>query len=256
MNSRSWRILAAVMALMVLTAGALLRLRAGQKLGNPGLKLAAQPLFDPNGRLVATNSVHLPEVVLDYTSQLQPVTSQELNWLPRDTTYGRRRYVAPDQFWLDMSVVLMGSDRTSIHKPQYCLEGQGFAIDDAEPIQVPVVGSAPYEIPVMKLTTSRQVTINGQQVEVRGLFLYWFVAEHQLTASHGERMWWMARDLIRRRTLERWAYVTCFAICLPGQETATLERMKRFVTAAVPEFQETGAGAEGALAAGVPKGGP
>lgn len=249
MNRTSWKILAAVLALLGVSAGALLSLRASQKLGVPGLRVVGEPLFDPTGRKVATNSVYLPEKVLDYTSTLLPVTSQELNWLPRDTVYGRRLYKAADGFEMQVSIVLMGSDRTSIHKPQYCLEGQGFAIDDSEVIRVRVDAQPPYEVPVMKMTTSKPVTAGGRQLNLRGVYLYWFVSANQLTASHGERMWWMARDLMRTRTLQRWAYVTFFAVCLPGQEEAALERMTRFVGASVPQFQVTGAEAEGAVLA-------
>jgi EpsI family protein len=246
MNRASWRILAVVFLMMALSAGLLWRLKASQKLGNPGLKVVPQALFDPSGKEIAKQSVFLPEKVLDYTSTLLPVTAQELNWLPRDTTYGRRLYRGPDGFEMQLSIVLMGSDRTSIHKPQYCLEGQGFAIDDSEIITLPVGGPKPYEVPVMKMLTTKPVSMDGKRVNLRGVYLYWFVSENQLTASHAERMWWMARDLIQKRTLQRWAYVTYFAVCLPGQESMALDRMRSFVAATVPEFQATGLGAEGA----------
>lgn len=248
MTRASWRILGVVFLMMALSAGLLWRLKAAQKLGNPGLKVVAQPLFDPTGKEVAKESVFLPEKVLDYTSTLLPVSPQELNWLPKDTTYGRRLYRGPDGFELQLSIVLMGSDRTSIHKPQYCLEGQGFAIDESEEVSLRVGGAKPYDVPVMKMTTTKPVMHGGKRVNLRGVYLYWFVSENQLTASHAERMWWMARDLIQKRTLQRWAYVTYFAQCSPGQEAATLERMKAFVASTVPEFQSTGAGAEGARA--------
>jgi hypothetical protein len=37
--------------------------------------------------------------------------------------------------------------------------------------------------------------------------------------------------------LQRWAYVSYFAICSPGQEDATFERMSRLIEESVPEFQ-------------------
>jgi hypothetical protein len=90
----------------------------------------------------------------------------------------------------------------------------------------------------MKLTTSGTETKSGGQiVKWRGVFLYWFVADNALTEYHWERMWWMARDLIRTGVLQRWAYVTVFSPCYPGGEDAAFERMKRFISASVPEFQ-------------------
>jgi hypothetical protein len=90
----------------------------------------------------------------------------------------------------------------------------------------------------MKLTTSQSFKEkNGASTLVRGIYLYWFVSEHHLTGRHAERMWWMAQDLIQNGILQRWAYVTVFAGCFPGQEEETFERMKEFISLSVPEFQ-------------------
>ena len=72
---------------------------------------------------------------------------------------------------------------------------------------------------------------------LRSLYVYWFAAENSLTARHGERMWWMAKELIRTGTLQRWAYVACWSQCVPGQEGPAFQRMKEFIAAAVPQFQ-------------------
>ena len=50
-------------------------------------------------------------------------------------------------------------------------------------------------------------------------------------------MWWMADKLVRTGVLQRWAYVSCLAVCYPGQEEATYERVKKFIAASAPEFQ-------------------
>jgi hypothetical protein len=47
----------------------------------------------------------------------------------------------------------------------------------------------------------------------------------------------MARTLLSSGVLERWAYVSFFAPCAPGQEAETYERMKKLIAASVPEFQ-------------------
>ena|SRR5438132_9737807 len=132
----------------------------------------------------------------------------------------------------------MGTDRTSIHKPEFCLTGQGWVIEQNEEITVPVSRPHPYSLPVRKLVTSRfEVGPHGEKQALRGLYLYWFVAENAVTADHKERMWWMARRLVTAGELQRWAYITYFAICYPGQEAETLERLKRFMAGSIPEFQ-------------------
>jgi len=127
-TGKSWVIGAACLLLMGGTALFLARFRQGHSLGQPGLKIASIPLTDETGEVVTTNSIFLPEAVLDYKSELQPVQREELDWLPPDTTFGRRLYTAKDGFQVFVSGVLMGTDRTSIHKPEFCLPGQGFEI--------------------------------------------------------------------------------------------------------------------------------
>ena len=240
MSLRSLKILMTVLVLVGGASGILARWKSIQKLGEPGVKVVAEPIYDEKGELAATNSAFLPERVLDYASDPVAVTRLELDWLPKDTTYGRRYYKAQDGFEILMSIVLMGTDRTSIHKPQYCLTGQGWNINPAESglTSVRMKLPHPYDLPVMKLmTTAYRDRPDGPSAVYRGIYVYWFVADGELTGDHLQRMWWMARDLVGTGTLQRWAYVACFATCLPGQEEPTYERMKQFIAAAAPEFQ-------------------
>lgn len=234
----AWFHFAVVGVMMAVTAGLLFQWQRHQRLGPPGVKLSGEPLLDASGRPISAQSVSLPAQVLNYSSIPQPISPLELSWLPKDTTFGRRLYTAPDGFGTLISVVVMGTDRTSIHKPEFCLTGQGWVIDQSEEITVPVSRPHPYALPVRKLVTSRSgVGPQGGKQALRGLYLYWFVAENAVTADHKERMWWMARRLVTSGELQRWAYITYFAICYPGQEAETLERLKRFMAASIPEFQ-------------------
>jgi hypothetical protein len=209
----------------------LVNLRANQKLGQPGVKTA--PLA--NGHNL---EVLLPERVLDFTSEPIETPKVVIDYLPKDTSYGQRRYLGPDGFWVSANVVLMGADRTSIHKPEFCLPGQGWRIDEKSKVNVPIDGPRPYQLPVMKwVMTNFLETEAGQKKEFRGLYVFWFVADGEQTANANQRMWWMARDLLRTGVLQRWAYVSYFAVCTPGQEEPAFERMKKLIAASVPEFQ-------------------
>ena len=234
MNTRKW--LLSVVALLMIgsSAGILVRLKSHQRLGPPGVKTI--PLAESKNL-----EVILPELVLDYTSERIEQDKIVIGILPKDTSYGQRRYKAPDDFCMRVNVVLMGSDRTSLHKPQFCLEGAGWHIDAAASGEESVHIERPlgYDLPVMKLLATRQFEHEGQVETFRGVYVYWFVAEDAYTAQHWQRMWWMARELFRTGELQRWAYISCFAVCLPGQEEATFERMKKFIAASVPEFQLT-----------------
>ena len=236
-NSK-WGIFVAVLALIGLTAGTLGTLKARQKLGKPGLQLAERPIFDEEGKIVGPVSVRLPERVGDYFSTNLPITQMELGYLPKDTTYGRRRYVRRDGAYVDASAVMMGADRTSIHKPEICLVGAGWRMNGPVLLSVRVERPNPYDLPVARLFASKQVRMSDDAVrEIRAVYVYWFVSEKRITASHRERFWYSLQDLVTTGVMPRWAYVSCFAVCLPGEEEATYARMKEFIAAAVPEFQ-------------------
>ena len=91
------------------------------------------------------------------------------------------------------------------------------------------------------MIVNREGTVEGQRSVARGIYVYWFVADDALSASVSgfERMWMMSKHLVLTGVLQRWAYVSCFCVCPPGEEDAEYERMKDFIAAAVPEFQLT-----------------
>ena len=239
MNKRAIQVFVVFLVLVGLTAGLLARVRTSYTLGEPGVKLGNIPLYDNETNLVSTVSVELPEGPLGCSSEISPVHTTELAMLPPDTVYGRRWYKHGSGFSAGLSVVLMGTDRTSIHKPQYCLQGQGWHIEHSEVITVPISQPHPYDLQVMKLSLSKQVRMQGEFQEIKGYYLYWFVADDQLTPHHLERMWWMGRDLLAKGLLQRWAYVAYLSACMPGEEEVLLARMKEFVAETVPQFQLT-----------------
>ena len=233
MSRQKWIILVLALGLMGGTAALLTRLQGSQKLGQPAVKTSPIP---GSARL----KVELPERVLDYTSEAVDVDKGVLEWLPQDTSFGQRLYQAPDGFQASINVVLMGRDRTSLHKTEFCLEGQGWRIDRSATVETKVRMERPhpYDLPVMKFVASRETTVGGERQTARGIYVMWFVADdNELTARHWQRMWWMARDLLRSGVLQRWASVAYFAACSPGQEDATFERIKKLIMASAPEFQ-------------------
>jgi hypothetical protein len=238
MNRQSKIAFGVALALIASTAVALSRLQAMQRLGTPGVKLITQSIYREDGVTIGTNAVALPERVLNFESQERPIAKVVSDWLPEDTTYAQRLYQAPDGFWTVVNAVLMGTDRTSIHDPKYCLAGQGFQTLKEEFDSVSIREPHPYSLPVYKWTVRRDATMpDGTKVPQSALYVFWFVADDQVTANHKERMWWMARDLVTRGVLQRWAYISCFSVCAPGHEEATYARMQEWISAAVPQFQ-------------------
>jgi hypothetical protein len=246
-HTQPWLILGVGFTLMGATGAYLGTMGASQKLGQPGVRVVNIPIEgeeqSTNGTMrtfvAATNSVYLPPTVLSYQSKPIPLPRLVLDWLPKDTTYGHRMYSATnDGFKISTMVVLMGRDRTSIHQPEYCLLGAGWQPPERGADSVLMDRPVPYELPVTKLLTlRRERNAAGEPVTLRGVFIYWFVSENKFVADHMQRMGQAAWDMMRTGTLQRWAYVSCFSVCPPGEEEPTVARMKKFIAAAAPEFQ-------------------
>jgi hypothetical protein len=230
-KNQKWIILTAALVLIAGTAGALTWLRANQKLGRPGLRTEAIP-----GSVQV--KINLPERVLDFNSTNVPEAQIVLGYLPPDTSFAERCYFNTNGASIYATVVLMGADRTSIHKPDYCLPGQGWVIKDKSVVNIPVAGAQSYQLPVSKWVIANSFqTPDGQKQEVGGLYVFWLVADGEETPDNYQRMWWLARDLLRTGVLQRWAYVSYFTVCAPGQEDAAFERVKSLIAHSVPEYQ-------------------
>jgi hypothetical protein len=232
MNRQKTILFVAVLALISATAALLAHAKSNQKLGVPGVKTAPLPGSQ-------NLEVLLPADLPGYKSEAITQSAVVTNMLPQDTSYGQRIYTADDGFQTLANVVLMGSSRASIHKPQICLTAQGWAISDAASHVDKVHLEKPfaYDLPVMQLIAAKTVEMNGQKATQFGVYVYWFVDADRYTPSHAQRMLWMAQDVLFKSELDRWAYITFFSVCAPGQEAATFERMKKLIAVSVPEFQ-------------------
>jgi len=47
----------------------------------------------------------------------------------------------------------------------------------------------------------------------------------------------MAKSLVQTGTLERWAYISYFSRCLPGQEEGAYKYLEQVIARTVPDFQ-------------------
>lgn len=223
-------------ALLIVGSGFLIKsLQARQRLGEPGVKVVAVPIETEEGDRISDRRVGLPEVA-GYESKAGRIQTLVHDWLPKDTTYGRRLYRSPqDGFMIDCNVVLMGADRTSIHQPQYCLPGGGWRIveDAADEIRI---GSG--RLPVKRIVARRSVMGDRGPMEFSVVLVYCFVTKGQVTADHGARMWQQAVEQLTTGVLQRWAYVACYAFCEGGKEDVAYRRVAQFLSRAAPEFMD------------------
>src|SRR5436190_16837873 len=117
---------AVALAMIAAAVPVLLQFKFHHRLGKAGVRIGPTPLFDQKGAQLATQSVSLPETLPHFKSEAIPFEDAVIGALPKDTTYGQRRYTSEDNLQIDISTVVMGSDRTSIHKPEFCLTAGGW----------------------------------------------------------------------------------------------------------------------------------
>jgi hypothetical protein len=230
-STKKWLLFSFTLVLIGGTAWALTVLKANQRLGAPGLKAVAIP-GQVNVQLA------LPEAVLDFTSTNMPEPETVKSYLPKDTSYIGRRYFGTNGFWADGTVILMGADRTSIHRPDYCLPGQGWQIRDKAEVKLSIPGKPAYELPVKKWIIHNTFTgSDGKQQEVSGIYVFWFVTKDQTTGDFPVMLRSMLFNQLRYGVLQRWAYASYFTACSPGQEDATFAQLQQLIAHSVPDFQ-------------------
>lgn len=224
-----------VAAFAMMAASACVLARNGQQrtLTPPGVKLGPVPIFDEKGRPISSTSVILPDNLVDMRGTTLPITAIEAAMLPRDTTFGRRLYTNDDDFQTEVTVVLMGLDRASIHRPQWCLEGVGWRIMSTEEVEMPMTRPYPYLLPVNRMFLSR----DRDGKEEAGVYVYWYASKNSVTAKQLGRLWSTTWKALTTGARERWAYISYFAECPPGMEAVTFARMEKVIAESTPEFQ-------------------
>ncbi len=190
------------------------------QLGAPAVVVAGEL---SGGRL----EIVLPKDVAGFTSSNLPISEIEVSTLPSDTSFGRSQYVDADGFAVDVTVVLMGTDRTSIHKPEFCLNGAGWPIIQTDRVAIAMENGS--QLGATKLLVEKKIKYEGRDVLLRGIYTYWFVADGVATDSHKERMWLMAKTLLTKGVLQRWAYVSCFTWNVEGNEERLWEKTQGFI---------------------------
>ena len=68
--------------------------------------------------------------IAGYTSAPVEVSEAERHVLPDDTGFDKRRYEDGDGNWFQVSMVIGGKSKSSIHRPELCMPAQGYLMRD------------------------------------------------------------------------------------------------------------------------------
>lgn len=178
--------------------------------GGAGVALAAD----------GVNPADLPAFIgNEWAGRAVAVSAVEREVLPADTGFSKRQYlpiggVGPGVF---LSVVLSGRDRTSIHRPELCLVGQGWTIVDRreQPLRI---GTA--TITASVLSVRREAVTKRGRVEVPQVVVYWFAGGDATVASHWGRFGVDAWNRLAHGRVDRWAYILMQTDAADGEAAA------------------------------------
>jgi hypothetical protein len=160
--------------------------------------------------------LEIPDICPDCGSRLYNMARAEKEQLPEDTEFVKSAYTNAAGARLFTSIVLSGTARDSIHRPQRCLKGQGNTIDGEYTLEVPLEGRDPLKIRVIK--SSRTFRTAEGTVPYYSYYAYWFVGQDRETPYHLARMFWLAWDRVVRSTANRWAYIAVSGVREPEGE--------------------------------------
>ncbi len=178
--------------------------------------------------------LELPNVCPGCSERLFNCSRAEKEQLPKDTGFVKSAYTNSTGALFHTSIVLSGAARDSIHRPQRCLRGQGYTLDDEYTIKVPLPGRDLLKVRVLK--TSRTFQSANGPVPYYGFYAYWFVGQDRETPYHLERMFWLAWDRVVRSVANRWAYIAVSGTRTTEEDEIFEKNIISFVKQVYPEI--------------------
>jgi len=192
---------------------------------------------------VAGVILHLPDTVMGFTGEDQPVSEAEIRLLPKDTGFAKKAYKDSDGDQVSSQIVLAGGEKRSIHRPEICLPAQGWNLKSGG--AVPITLDDGRTLDVMRLIISKPVEIRpGVTKELTSIFLYWFVGKDMTTPYHWMRLAHANWDKVVHNINHRWAYVIVSAPVLNGfspngkNQEETMKMLESFVGEIAPKIME------------------
>lgn len=157
----------------------------------------------------------LPMVAGSFVGETEQPGDKERELLPADTIIVKRQYHTPgrsieNRDLAHASLVIAGHDTRSIHRPEVCLDGQGWTITSSTVRTVKMISGA--TLRVCDLAIEREVLLpDRSKLPLRAHYVYWYVGTDISTPSNLERQLLSLRDSVLRNVNHRWAYPSVMA---------------------------------------------
>jgi|JI6StandDraft_1071083.scaffolds.fasta_scaffold02803_6 exosortase len=194
----------------------------------------------------------LPTAAGRFLGQPLGMDAAEKELLPADTQMVKMQYRSPglpeDRDLAQVTLVLAGAERRSIHRPEVCLDGQGWTLLDSR--IVPVEISPGRVLEVKDLHIEREIgRPDGSSKKLRAHYVYWFIGTDVTTPSNAVRVWLSTWDNIARNVNHRWAYASVTAWVTDNLESSecgqrprdsetTTKLVSELIRVLTPQFQK------------------
>ena len=163
---------------------------------------------------------------------------REHRLLPADTEFVKKEYLSTSPKPVICEIVLTGAERSSIHRAEACLLGQGWTILSDGEVSIALAAGPAQRVKLLELSRVR----DGQRLF--GFFLYWYVGADRTTDDTFSRIFLTSWDQLTRGVDHRWAYVTVNSELAPNQEAlegakqGLISRLERFAADIIPIIQK------------------
>ncbi len=195
----------------------------------------------------------LPMVAGSFVGESEDPGTRERDLLPADTIIKKRKYHTPgrsieNRDLAHASLVIAGNDTRSIHRPEVCLDGQGWTITSSTVREVKMISGV--ILRVRDLAIQRQeLRPDRSKLLLRAHYIYWFVGSDISTPSNLERQLLSFRDSVLRNVNHRWAYPSVMAFVTdnltPQQsgerrrdDAETVKMILSLIRSLAPRFQK------------------
>ena len=148
----------------------------------------------PKVTLCDAPQIELRELPGFKSEALEP-SEAELYVLPKDTQFVKRRYVDAAGNWYQVSAVIGGTSKQSIHRPELCLPTQGFLMINSRTVDI---GGEAW----------RFITLARGNSPVHGFAYSFFNQNGFRTASHTRRIFCDVWDRSVHNRIDRWVMIT------------------------------------------------
>lgn len=168
-------------------------------------------------------SIALPQRVGEYEGVDESMSLKERSVFDPGVELVRRRYLAEGHS-ITATIVLSGTVKKTLHRPENCLPDAGWHISRSETVPVTLANGKKIDASLMHIFCEVPLQ-DGGRVRLRALHLYWYHGSHGVsTATYDGHNFITYRDAILRNMNHRWCQVSLYTMLPPSSGMESMVR--------------------------------